>query len=214
VKDGRMARAQADFSRDGSKAIVAPRLAQHLARRQDDASFVDAYIRWQLTGFAGASLPDLSDRQFDSFLASLPAMIENPRADRDLLDALSQGVKAGTLRPAAEEAVNKRLNDLAAAAANADAFNTPAIAFREWIIKQCQNDTPRRLVAMLEGVAARVQAGRPAEDAKQAFQAALEASARDREFTQQQRAAVIDRIRLSLGKKRLLVASASIQNHV
>lgn len=215
LQDGRLARSQPDFSRDRGMAIPAALLAQNLAKRQDEDPFADAYVRWQLVGFEGAALPELSDRQFDAFLASLPRMIENPRADRDLIDALAQAVKfGGTLKPSQEEEINKKLNGLAEESSRADAFNAPAAELRAWVLKQCEGSTPRRLVAMLEDIVSRVQAGRQAEDAKKAFEAALEKASRDRQFTPAQRTDVIDRIRQSLGRKRLLVAAANVRDHV
>jgi hypothetical protein len=208
-----LVRGSASFASDFKQAVPALIINQRIVRPQHEDPFIDAYVRWQLTGFPGVQLPELSDRQFEALLEDLPAMVSNPRGDRALVDAVARAARAGNLTAQQQQSLNAELNDLADRASRAAALNRPALELRTWLRKQAAPSKSRSLMAGLEHCASVVEAGWPADEAKARLDADFAAARRDRKFTDAQRRIVAERARALAGKRTLLISSAAIRDN-
>jgi len=206
-----LARPAPNFAAEFKKAIPAQLVGQKIIRPLHRDPFIDAYIRWQLTSY-NPKLPDLDARQFDKMLDELPKPIQNPRADRDLINTLVAAGKAGALSASAQESMNKQLNDLSEHTSLAAALNQATLDLRTWLRNQLPKTGERTLLAGLEQCNALVETGWPVDDAKARLDEDFKASDRDPHFTNEQRQSVINHMRSLIGKRDLYVTSASISN--
>jgi hypothetical protein len=210
MADGVLARAARTFAKDCGESLPSPLVLDRLGKPIHNDAFTDAYIRWQLTGF---EIPDfaMTDLAFDRLLRTLPAMLPSPRANAGLIEALNRATQVGRLAPAQQEEANARLNALASQASAAEALNTPALEFRAWLIEHCDPWRPDRAIALaMERAASLAAAGWPNEQAKRQVDAMIEKSARQREFTAEQRREVMQRAASLATTGHMFVASAGV----
>lgn len=208
-----LARPAANFAGEfkGKEQFPVKLVGQRIIHPLHSDPFIDAYIRWQLTSF-DPKLPDLDAHQFDKLLDELPKPIRNPRADRDLINTLIASGKTGALSAAAQESINKQLNDLSERASRAAALNQAALGLRAWLRGQLPRTGERPLLAGLEQCTALVESGWPVDDAKAKLDETFKAGDRDRQFTDEQRQSVINHMRPLIGKRTLYVTSAVISD--
>jgi len=208
-----LVRPAATFAQEFAQQIPPQLISQKIVHQLHSDPFIDAYIRWQLTSFKGAVLPvDVTDRQFQKFLDELPGLIQNPRADRELIDALIAKTRLGPLSEPQQNVINTQLNDLSERTSQASAMNQAPLLFRGWVRDQLQDQRMRVILSELEQCTATVQAGWPSDECKTKFESTLKESVRDRSFTAEQRQAVLDRMRQLIGKKNLYITSATLRD--
>jgi hypothetical protein len=216
--NGALARNDRTFAKEFGDKLPPLLVLERITRRIDSDDFIDAYVRWQLTGF---DVPEfaMTDRAFDRMLQTLPAFIANPRANEELIQSLTRAVQIGQLPSRQQEEINAKLNDLAAKSSAATTFNLPALEFRKWLIErfdampaQSAAAPQRAALLAMERAASLASAGWPNDDAKGEVDALLEKAARKREFTLEQRRDVILRAGKLISTGRMFIASAGVSN--
>jgi hypothetical protein len=210
----RLVRTASDFAATSGFNVSAELIVPRLLRSQHSDPFVDAYIRWQLTSFSAVNLPELNRRHFDKLLSDLPGLMENPRADRNLIDALAKAAAAGRLSAVQQAALSAQLNNLTERSSRTESLNLPALGFRAWLTKQLSTsaNSSQILLAGLEKAAALVETGWSVDQAKAALDKAFAAAGHDPAFTDADRRRVIDKAAALVGKRRMLVMGAAMRN--
>lgn len=211
--DGVLVRNSADFAKEFGDLLPGPLVRERLLRPIDKDRFIDAYVRWQLTSFApDLDAANLKDRDFASLVSSLPACIENPQADAALIDSLQRASKLGALSESQQSEINARLNDLAAKTSAASALAMPAMQLRQWLRQQFEaaNQQHRFLMLLMDAATALAAAGWPVDDAKAVIDRATEKAAEQREFTGEQRRALIVAMQRCITGTRMYVTSAGV----
>jgi hypothetical protein len=209
--NGSLMRNDRTFAKEFGRSLAPLLVLEKITKRVDSDDFIDAYVRWQLSGF---DVPEfaMTDRAFDRMLETLPAFIAAPRANDDLIQSLSRAVQLGQLSSKQQEEVNVKLNDLAAKSSAATTFKLPALEFRTWLIDRCNADSARAALLAMERAASLAAAGWPNDDAKRDVDSLLEKAARKREFTLEQRRDVILRAENLITTGRMFITSASVSN--
>lgn len=212
-KDQKLVRAAPNFAADFTESIPAEYLAQKIARRLHEDPFHDAYIRWQLTSLPGAVVSaSLTDRRFESLLRDLPALLENPRSERDTVNALVRTTDAGELSEPQQQRAAKHMADLAARAERIAALNQPAIAFRTWLGTQVRDSKHRSILAAIEVCAATVDAGWPSDAVKTALEELLTAAGDDKNLSTAQRQTIVAKLHALAGRHRVIIVHATLQD--
>ncbi|MHC4107792.1 MAG: hypothetical protein ACYSTY_06890, partial [Planctomycetota bacterium] len=206
-QDQQLPRTTADFARTFGREVPPEVLARRMARRAHADSFVDAYVRWQLTSF-DPPLPDLDERTFERFLAQLPPLLHNPRADETLIESLGSAAREGQLSPRAQADVRRVLDGLGKRASLVQALNRPALELRDWIDKKLPEAGPPRLMVALERCGALVEAGWEASPAKLEVEQRFQAGGRDLTLTSRQRVRLAGQAERLAGRSRAYVSSA------
>lgn len=133
VRDGVMS-PRADTSGFAERLLVKPEPGAVLAaivRPQHADPFVDAYVRWQLTGLAGdAAAPD--ERAIQELFERLPRPVENPRSDESLLRKLERAAAAGPLPRGELERLRREVAAAESSALGAEALNQAHDGFMAW----------------------------------------------------------------------------------
>lgn len=199
--------AEPDFARRFEGTIEADDLDRALSRRTHRNPFIDAYVRWQLISFADDSraLGELDEQLFGAFMRHSPAMVANPRADRDLVALLKRGNQSGPLSGADLRRLQRLERQLNQMTKRAELLNRPAIGFYEWAQKKLGPIGPRPRQWLLCRCAATIAAGWPARSIKSAISRAFTESVRDRRFTPSQRRVVADQSRRLIGLDRTII---------
>ncbi|MCH8005254.1 MAG: hypothetical protein IH888_03375 [Planctomycetes bacterium] len=199
--------AEPDFARRFEGTIEADDLDRALSRRTHRNPFIDAYVRWQLISFADDSraLGELDEQLFGAFMRHAPAMVANPRADRDLVALLKRGNQSGPLSGADLRRLQRLERQLNQMTKRAELLNRPAIGFYEWAQKKLGPIGPRPRQWLLCRCAATIAAGWPARSIKSAISRAFTESVRDRRFTPSQRRVVADQSRRLIGLDRTII---------
>ena len=202
--DQQLPRATADFAGGFGREIPPEMLARRMARRAHADGFVDAYVRWQLTSFDPA-LPEFNDQQFADFMDNLPALVQNPRADPQIIDTLEQ-LAASAVLPA------RRLQQLQEDVAELDRrttitaqFNEPAISFAQWVQRKLGETGPRPRQWLLARCAATIGAGWSTRSIKTRMTRNFTASLDDKSFTSDHRRLVVQQAQQLVGFKRRFV---------
>ena len=213
LQNRQLARPAANFAQEFGQQIPTPLVNQKIIHQLNSDPFIDAYVRWQLTSFKGVALAaDMTERQFQKFLDEIPGLIENPRADRELIDAIIAKTKLGPLNEPQQKDINTQLNGLSERTSQASGLNQAPLRFRGWVREQLPEKGMRVVLADLELCAATVQAGWPSDECKAKLESTLKDAVRDRSFTADQRQIVLDRMRQLIGKKNLYISSATLRD--
>jgi len=209
---GELARKEADFAaaflreRELAADFVPAHIIWNALRRpqHDRDPFIDAYIRWQLTGFANAAIPpeeSLSIEEFESFLANLPAYLLNPRSDRQTVARLNSVLNRQNLSEKEISDLTAISEDLQTREQRVTALNIPAERFRAWIEKQAGARGMRVHQARIERLGSMVGSGWNPERLKREIAAGLEAAAKDYSFTPDQRRRVAGQMLTLAGRR-------------
>ncbi|MHC4948289.1 MAG: hypothetical protein ACYTG1_08510 [Planctomycetota bacterium] len=204
-------RAETDFAAASGLAVDPRATGARLLRPVHRDPFVDAYVRWQLTGFR-VELPALTGRQLAAVLDDLPAYAPNPWAGRPTIALLNRAVRAGVLPEPEQERLAARLDALSAEASRAAARNEPARRLRDWLAERLDATPGGRLRCELARCAALVDAGWDCERRKVELERHFEAAARDPRLDDDDRrelAAVAGRL---AGRRRAYVRSARLED--
>lgn len=201
--------AQAFLDEHPGARIPASQAMRKLGRPLHRDPYVDAYVRWQLTGFV-PEMPKLVDRAFDALLAALPPFAENPRADGHLLATLRDIVRWGELDEATQEQLRASIEQLQKDDDRARRRNEPADALRTWLFEQVGPTGRRAVEVRLEAVGARLRAGWPLDRAKAALDACCVASASDVHFTPDERRRVAAQFTKMVGQTRVFAKAIEV----
>ena len=204
----RDARRRPDFARSYGEPLPLHRVARALGRSHHRDPFIDAYVRWQLTGF-DPPLPD-DDRAFERLLASLPALVPNPMADRGLIDDLTRISREAALSPAQLATLEERLKEIGTAAKAARDKTRPAVGLRVWIATRTGERGARAIQTRLERCRALIQAGWNPEATKTDIEKCCARSADDAAFARADRERVAAQAATLAGTRRPFIASAQI----
>ena len=171
-------------------------------------SFVDAYIRWQLTSF-NPELPELDDEQFLNLLRGLPALAPSPRGAVNVVarfrEVDTKQFSGEQLRQIRNDAAELDHRTLAIAA-----MNGPAQSLREWLSQKLGVTNPRRLQFLLERCAVDAAGCWPLRSIKTRMSKEFKAAAGDAAFTSQQREAVAQQTRRLAGTDCVAVNEVTI----
>lgn len=202
-------RQKADFATSFKQTLPSELVSRKIIRQVNRDDFVDAYVRWQLTSF-NPTLPELDDREFASFLSSLPKLLDHPRADKLLLSDINKAIRAGILDEKSQEQLNSKLTDCTKMTSVASALNLPNTRLRTWILSQLPQTGAKPIQLKLDQLAKTVQAGWPVDRIKTQLDKLFEKSDRDRSFTIKQRQTVARQALKLIGMNRVFLARANI----
>lgn len=208
-KSGELPRSRPDIAGEMGVAIDAALVGRSMTRAADRDSFVDAYVRWQLTSF-DPSLPALDAAEFERLLMQLPPLIDNPQADQRLLEMMNRAVQAGQLGEADQAYLNAALNDMTAQTSRASAMNRPALGLRDWLARAMRDDVVRHVQCGLVRCAALVQAGWDVQRAKRDVERRFERAASGPALTEEDRQGLARQARRLLEYQRVRIGSARI----
>lgn len=137
-----------------------------IVRPQHADPFVDAYVRWQLTGLAGDGSAGigLDDKLAGQLLDHLPRPVDNPRAESRFVARLERAAGFGPLPPAELQRVRSEIAAVEAAAAEADALNRATDGFHAWVEQRLGEQW--RPILLSARLAACVAGGWPSTRAK------------------------------------------------
>ena len=159
VQNGDSPRASDNLVSTYQHKVDARVLELRILKPIDDDPFIDAYVRWRLSGF-GIDFPVVSDLVFQNFLEQLPPYAENPRANKQYCDAVaSASVNDRPLSRPEVVSLKKRVEDVSKQYRTARSRNTPPDQFRLWMMDQLEEKPKRLALAHLERLAAVVSSG-------------------------------------------------------
>ena len=206
AKDEATVPAVPDFATRFQSPLHPQLLSEAMIAPADRDSFVDAYVRWQLTSFQ-PSLPEMDDREFIAFMAAAPAMIPSPRAEAATVRVFQRAREAQSISPAALKQLRDLASQLEAQTATAQTMNRSAIGFRDWVATQLGETGHRPRLWMLERCAATAVAGFPVGQLKSQITTEFRESVADRSFTQPQRELVAQQAARLVDLERTIVDS-------
>jgi hypothetical protein len=149
--------AQADAASRTAATVDVLDISRAMTQQLDRDPFIDAYIRWQLTSYdPPLALPE---RAYQPLLASLPTMVENPRAGSDTMDLLARAAAAGPLSPSDFQQLQEFSAALDAQSEQAEHMNRPAIELRRWLHDAADPTTVLPMLLLVEECAATIDAG-------------------------------------------------------
>ena len=216
---GELTRREADFvhtflsERGLARDHIPPRIAWNALRRpQSDAPFIDAYVRWQLTGFTAAipAADALSNDDFESFLKALPPYLVNPGSDREIIDRINAALRLQRLSEQESEALMSLHHDLRERLRTISALNVPATRLREWVAEQVGDRGLRIHQVRIERLAALVSGGWNTERLKREIAGGLRGAVRDASFTPEQRARLAEQMRRLAGRRKPIVTRIAV----
>jgi len=197
---------------EGLAGISFDAIARRLLRPQHDDPFVDAYVRWQLTGFdpplpvdgTGAS----SDREFSELLESLPPLVRNPRSEPALVATVNRLLARERVSESEAGAIAETNRELRAREAAMRNLSRPALQLRLWFertLNDAGDNIGRVFQTRLNRLRALVEAGWGVERLKREIERDLDGAQRDLTFTPEQRDAVAARARRLVGLRTPIV---------
>lgn len=186
---------------DSATLVDEVEVLRAMVRRQHRDPFIDAYIRWQLTGFE-VTLPEINDRDFITFMDNAPAFVENPASDPRIVSFFEQAERAGAHAPERVEFIRRAQAEMETKQREAERLNEPATKYREWVAEQLGKTGVRPRQWMMEELAAKITAGWPVSDIKGAMSRAYSDSVKDESFTPEQRAMLVNQLKTIIGPGR------------
>jgi len=201
------------FAKRFARDIPATDLLEAIARPTHADSFIDAYVRWQLTSFK-PNLSGLDDQQLVKLLANAPAMIMNPRADAETVATCKKIDSSSRLNDREIAALRVDAAGLDRRAAIAETLNAPAEGYRDWIASAVDSSPApdrkaRELQCLIERCAAIIKAGWPSRSVKTKLTKEFRAAGLNRAITAGQRQAIADQVRRLVGMNRTAVNDIS-----
>lgn len=208
-KTQQLPRQKADFATSFNQTLPSELVSRKIIRQINRDDFVDAYVRWQLTSF-DPTLPELDDREFASFVNSLPKLLDHPRADKLLLSDINKAIRAGILDEKSREQLSSKITECTRMTSVASALNIPNTRLRTWILSQLPQTGAKPIQLKLDQLSITVQAGWPVDRIKTQLDKLFEKSDRDRSFTIKQRQTVARQAQMLIGINRIFLARANI----
>ncbi len=133
-------------------------LTRRLRAPVDRSPFVDAYVRWQLTGFELELPVETGLRPFSRWIEHLPALEANPRSEANVQRELL-AVRGVTLTEPDQLRFRAALDELARRSSASRARNRPALALRRWIAGKLADHGEAALLIRLEACQALIRSG-------------------------------------------------------
>lgn len=208
-RDQKLPSTAPDFAKRFTQKIENDDVLSALVQPAHKDSFIDAYIRWQLTSYSPV-LPVLDDRQFLKLMANAPAMVANPRADDEIVKTFREAEHADHV----SEPDRKRLRDGAAELDRrthvAEALNAPALGYRDWVITQIEkwpdsSRIGRRLQWLIERCAATITGGWPSRTIKAKVSKDFKSASGNTALAAAQRSMIADQAHRLIGLKRTAI---------
>jgi hypothetical protein len=184
---------RADFAARFRGTLDPAEVAAALLRRANPDPFIDGYIRWQLTSFDPA-MPELDDRAMIDLIRHAPAMVSNPRADRELIGLVRLAERTPRLSASDLQRLHLFLDDLDQREIAAEALNQPAAGYRDWIESRLPSAGPHRPLWLIERCGAMLEAGWPVNGVKVSLAHALDAAMDDPTVTPVRQAMLIEQM--------------------
>jgi hypothetical protein len=218
IAEERLARQETTFAREFLDRNAVARLDgalvfKRIARPASEDPFIDAYVRWQLLGFE-PRLPEsdreYGDKDFERTLSDFPALLMNPRSDRDAIARVNAAIARESVSDSdadALRALDRTLGERAAAVQN---LNRPALELRRWLEEKSGREGPRHHQARLELLGALVRAGWPTEDLKRQIAQGFETARSDRTFSAEERARVARQAGALAGLRTPIIQSVGV----
>lgn len=182
----KLPRLRADYAAQFGHEIDRELVASKLLRPMDRDAFVDAYMRWQMTGFLDG-LPAMEDAEFEQFLDHLPACVQNPQMSDAFVQPLMRASRETELQPSDQKVVRTMIDAMQAQRDQAGVMRRPAEELRNWIAEHVGEDGNRPVLAAFENCVALARAGWDLRRAKGAIDEQCERALRDRSFKEDQR---------------------------
>jgi hypothetical protein len=205
IREGKLHYQKADYATRFPAEIPLRDLTEAIAAPVDPESFIDGYVRWQLTSFK-PSLPDLDDRQFLTLIGNAPALVANPKADPAFITTFEQAQAAPSLSQ--QQIVELRLAkvELERRIALADSFNVPAREYRKWLADQFPASRVRQHCLVIEECAATTKASWPPRAIKSKLTKLMKQAGDDSSITQAQRQFIAQQLQplASIKKRRAI----------
>lgn len=208
-KTQQLPRQRANFAKTFKQTMPPELVGRKIIRQVNRDDFVDAYVRWQLTSF-NPTLPKFNDREFASFVKSLPKLLDHPRADNALLTDINQAIGAGILDEKSQEQLRSKLSECIKQTSIASALNLPNTRFRNWILSQLSKTGAKPIQLKLDQLARTVQAGWRVDRIKTQLDKLFEESDPDKSFTIDARRKIVKQAQRLIGMNRVFLARASI----
>jgi hypothetical protein len=218
AEEGRLLRQETTFAREflernGRASLDSDLVFRRLARPPSDDPFIDAYVRWQMLGFAPAWPEDgraFDDEAFELLLSELPALMMNPRSDRETIARINSAIAREQVSDAEAEGLRQLDQSLREQSAAVQNLNRPALEFRRWIEEQCGDTGHRHHQARLERLGALVAAGWPTEELKRQIAQQFETAQRDKTFAAEERARVAEQAAKLIGRRTPVLQSVGV----
>jgi hypothetical protein len=157
-KNQKMPRTETDFAAGFKDEIPTDALLEAITQPVNRDSFIDGYVRWQLTGF-NPPLPALDERQMLKLMAAAPAILPNPCADVDVVATFEKAEEASQLSQRDRERLRETWTTINDRRRITEAFNLPALGWRKWIDNQLPSRGPAKILWLIERVAGTVNGG-------------------------------------------------------
>lgn len=211
-KDQKLARNEADFAASFKDEIPDEDVLKAIVQQVHRNPFVDAYVRWQLTGF-NPILPALDDRQFLKLMAAAPALLPNPCADDATVATFEKAEEATKLAQRDVDRLRENWLQLNRQRQVIETLNTPALQWRKWVENQLPGGGPRRIQWLIERIASTIAAGWDSRDAKGDLTRAakdLGKSVGDLALSPQQTQMVCEQIQRMKGMRRRMIEDVAV----
>ena len=193
-----------DFAQRFDREIPNADLSQAILEPTHRDPFVDAYVRWQLTSFDPA-LPEFNDQQFADFMDNIAALVQNPRADPQIIDTLERLAESAVLPAQRLQQLQEDVAELDRRTTITAQFNEPAISFAQWVQRKLGETGPRPRQWLLARCAATIRAGWSTRSIKTRITRNFTASLDDKSFTTDHRRLVVQQAQQLVGFKRRFV---------
>lgn len=205
-------RMKADFASSFAHPLDAALVSARIIKPVHRDRFIDAYVRWQLTGFLD-DVPAMDDKAFESFLEALPACIENPQMTGEFVQPMMRASTADELSRSDQQRVQQLMDDLKRHRDQASVMRRPADELRQWIADRLGERGHRPLQAAFERCAALARAGWELGPIKQHIDALCERSLRDRSLTDELRQRLARQVENLAGLSALRITNAYLEEN-
>lgn len=192
---------EADFADRFEHEVEDRDVIDAILKRSHRDTFIDAYIRWQLTSF-DVELPEMSDGAFADFMDQTPAMVENPKADERTITQFEGAESRGPMIDKVIARIRAAELTLDEKTRIAEHMNRPAVEFRKWVGKQLGDKGLRPRQWMMEKLRALARAGWSISGQKGRLTREFTLSVDDETFEPRQRVLLIRQLSTLIGFER------------
>ena len=182
-------RDEANFALETTLSPPLDLISQNLIRTQHRDPFIDAYIRWQLTGF-NPTFPQLPNRKQQDVLRKLPTLTANPLSDPAVLNRVNELLQIPILTEQEQLQIITEYTKLTDAQRRAAKNNVPATKLRMWLIKSFPPQSRAGLEVRVELVATMVGSGWAAVGPKNLLQSGCEMAGQNQELSKADRESI------------------------
>ena len=182
-------RDEASFALETTLSPPPNLISQNLIRTQHRDPFIDAYIRWQLTGF-DPPFPDLPKRKQQDVLRKLPTLTPNPLSNPAVLSRINELLQIPILSEQEQAQIITEYTKLTESQRRAAKNNVPATKLRMWLIKSFPPTSRAALEIRVELVATMVGNGWTAVGPKNLLQSSCEMAGKNQSLSKADRESI------------------------